>query len=66
MPEAAAAIRQPKTPPKQPFSNASEAAGETQVNGASSASDAVTEVPVNGATASDAGHSEIEEQSVAV
>ncbi|CAD6273397.1 unnamed protein product [Miscanthus lutarioriparius] len=66
MPEAAAAIRQPKTPPKQPFSNASEAAGEMQVNGASSASDAVTEVPVNGATASDAGHSEIEEQSVAV
>ncbi|XP_066335519.1 peroxisomal membrane protein PEX14-like isoform X5 [Miscanthus floridulus] len=66
MPEAAAAIRQPKTPPKQPSSNASEAAGETQVNGASSASDAVTEVPVNGAMASDAGHSEIEEQSVAV
>jgi peroxin-14/E3 ubiquitin-protein ligase SIS3 len=66
MPEAAAAIRQPKTPPKQPFSNASEAASEMQVNGASSASDAVTEVPVNGATAIDAGHSEIEEQSVAV
>lgn len=33
---------------------------------ASSASDAVTEVPVNGATTSDAGHSEIEDQSVAV
>ena len=43
-----------------------EGAGEMQVNGASSASDAVTDVPVNGATASDAGHSEIEEQSVAV
>jgi len=31
-----------------------------------SASDAVTEVPVNGATTSDAGQSEIEEQSVAI
>ncbi|AQK95786.1 Peroxisomal membrane protein PEX14 [Zea mays] len=64
MPEAAAAIRQPKALPKQPSSDASEAAGEMQVNG-SSASDAVTEVPVNGATASDAGRSEIQEQSVA-
>ncbi|XP_008647885.1 peroxin Pex14 isoform X2 [Zea mays] len=67
MPEAAAAIRQPKVPPKQPSSDASRAAGEMQVNGASSASpDAVTEVPVNSATTSDAGHSEIEEQPVAV
>lgn len=67
MPEAAAAIRQPKVPPKQPSSDASRAAGEMQVNGASSASpDAVTEVPVNSATTSDAGHSEIEEPPVAV
>ncbi|KAK8457031.1 hypothetical protein SEVIR_3G118900v4 [Setaria viridis] len=66
MPEAAAAIRQPKTLPKQPSSDASEAAGEMQVNGASSASAVVTEVPVNGAGASDAGRSEIEEQSVTI
>ncbi|XP_039799502.1 peroxisomal membrane protein PEX14-like isoform X6 [Panicum virgatum] len=63
MPEAAAAIRQPKTLPKQPSSNVSETASEMQVNGASSASAVVTEVPVNGAPASDAGRSEIEEQS---
>ncbi|CAL4909926.1 unnamed protein product [Urochloa decumbens] len=66
MPEAVAAIRQPKTLPKQPSSDASEAAGEMQVNGASSASAVVTEVPVNGAAASDAGRSEIEEQSEAI
>ncbi|CAL4902499.1 unnamed protein product [Urochloa decumbens] len=66
MPEAVAAIRQPKTLPKQPSSDASEAAGEMQVNCASSASAVVTEVPVNGAAASDAGRSEIEEQSEAI
>ncbi|CAN6340939.1 unnamed protein product [Urochloa humidicola] len=65
MPEAVAAIRQPKTLPKQPSSDTSEAAGEMQVNGASSASAVVTEMPVNGAAASDAGRSEIEEQSEA-
>ena len=54
MPEAVAAIRQPKT------------ASEMQVNGASSASAVVTEVPINGAAASDAGRSEIEEQSEAI
>jgi peroxin-14/E3 ubiquitin-protein ligase SIS3 len=37
-----------------------------QVNGASSASAVVTEVPVNGVAASDAGRSEIEEQSETV
>ncbi|CAN6327065.1 unnamed protein product [Urochloa humidicola] len=66
MPEAVAAIRQPKTLPKQPSSDTSEAAGEMQVNGASSASAVVAEVPVNGAAASDAGRSEIEEQSEAI
>ncbi|OEL19694.1 Peroxisomal membrane protein PEX14 [Dichanthelium oligosanthes] len=66
MPEAATAIRQPKTPPKQPSSDVPETAGEMQVNGASSASAVVTEVPVNGAAASDAGRSEIEEQSEAI
>ncbi|KAJ1261174.1 hypothetical protein BS78_09G007500 [Paspalum vaginatum] len=66
MPEAAAAIRQPKTLAKQPSSDTSEATGEMQVNGASSTSAVVTEVPVNGAAASDAGRSEIEEQSDAI
>ncbi|KAG2625185.1 hypothetical protein PVAP13_3KG201200 [Panicum virgatum] len=66
MPEAVAAIRQPKTLPKQPSSDVSETASEMQVNGASSASAVVTEVPVNGAAASDAGRSEIEEQSEAI
>ncbi|PAN17684.1 hypothetical protein PAHAL_3G149500 [Panicum hallii] len=66
MPEAVAAIRQPKTLPKQPSSIVSETASEMQVNGASSASAVVTEVPVNGAAASDAGRSEIEEQSEAI
>lgn len=65
MPEAVAAIRQPKTLPKQPSSVASETAGEVQVNGASSASAVVTEVPVNGAAASDTGRNEIEEQTEA-
>uniref|UniRef100_A0A0A9CTW2 Peroxisomal membrane protein PEX14 n=2 Tax=Arundo donax TaxID=35708 RepID=A0A0A9CTW2_ARUDO len=61
MPEAAAAIRQPKTLQKQPSSDGTEAAGEMQVNGASSTSAVVSEVPVNGDTGSDAGRSEIEE-----
>ncbi|CAN6349954.1 unnamed protein product [Urochloa humidicola] len=66
MPEAVAAMRQPKPLLKQPSSNTSEAAGEMQVNGAPSASAVVTEVPVNGTAASDAGRSEIEEHSEAI
>jgi peroxin-14/E3 ubiquitin-protein ligase SIS3 len=66
MPEAAAAIRQPKTLTKQPSSESSEAAGEMQVNGAQSSSSVAAEVPVNGNTVSDAGHGEIEEQVEAI
>ncbi|KAL6624559.1 hypothetical protein ACP70R_031880 [Stipagrostis hirtigluma subsp. patula] len=66
MPEAAAAIRQPKTLSKQPSNASTEGAGEKQVNGAPSTSAVVTEVPVNGSTPSDAVRSEIEEQSEAV
>ncbi|KAL6864920.1 hypothetical protein ACP4OV_016071 [Aristida adscensionis] len=62
MPEAAAAIRQPKTLSKQTSNDAT----EMQLNGASSAAAAVTEVPVNGSSPSDAGRSEIEEQSEAI
>jgi len=66
MPEAAAAIRQPKSLPKEPSSDVSEAAGEMQVNGAQSSSSAAEVVPVNGSTMSDAGRSEMEEQVEAV
>lgn len=64
MPEAVAAIRQPKSLAKQPSSEASqEAAGETHANGASSSSPLPEEALVNG---SDAGRSEIEEQAEAI
>uniref|UniRef100_A0A0A9D1V8 Peroxisomal membrane protein PEX14 n=1 Tax=Arundo donax TaxID=35708 RepID=A0A0A9D1V8_ARUDO len=66
MPEAAAAIRQPKTLQKHPSSDGTEATGEMHVNGAPSASAVVAEVPVNGGTESDAGRSEIEEHSEAI
>ncbi|XP_062230436.1 peroxisomal membrane protein PEX14-like isoform X1 [Phragmites australis] len=66
MPEAAAAIRQPKTLQKQPSSEGAEAAGEMQVNGAPSASAVDADVPVNGGTESDAGRSEIEEHPEAI
>ncbi|KAF0924211.1 hypothetical protein E2562_008508 [Oryza meyeriana var. granulata] len=58
MPEAAAAIRQPKSVAKQPSSEASEADGETHAKGAPGSSS--LEEVVNG---SDGGRSEIEEQS---
>uniref|UniRef100_A0A0E0KXE6 Peroxisomal membrane protein PEX14 n=1 Tax=Oryza punctata TaxID=4537 RepID=A0A0E0KXE6_ORYPU len=64
MPEAVAAIRQPKSLAKQPSSEASEeAADETHANGASSSSPLPEEAVVNG---SDAGRSEIEEQAEAI
>ncbi|XP_051228030.1 peroxisomal membrane protein PEX14 isoform X1 [Lolium perenne] len=66
MPEAAAAIRQPKSLTKQPSSDMSEAAGEMQVNGAQSSSSVAAEVPVNGSAVSDAGRGEIEEQVEAI
>ena len=66
MAEAAAAIRQPKSLPKQPSSDTSELAGEMQVNGAPSSAAAVAEVPINGSASSDAGRSEIEEQPEAI
>ena len=66
MPEAAAAIRQPKSLAKQPSGDASEtSAGEVQqANGTqSSSSVAPTEAPVNGGALSDAGpRGDIEEQ----
>uniref|UniRef100_A0A0D9WBP8 Peroxisomal membrane protein PEX14 n=1 Tax=Leersia perrieri TaxID=77586 RepID=A0A0D9WBP8_9ORYZ len=61
MPEAVAAIRQPKSLAKQPSSEASEAAGETHANGAPSSSS--VEEAVNG---SDAARTEIEEQLEAI
>ncbi|CAM0958939.1 unnamed protein product [Alopecurus aequalis] len=69
MPEAAAAIRQPKSLAKQPSSDASEAAaGELQVNGGaqSSSSVAPAEAPVNGGAVSDAGRGDIEDQVEAI
>jgi peroxin-14/E3 ubiquitin-protein ligase SIS3 len=64
MPEAAAAIRQPKALPKQPSSDSTESTGEVQVNGgAPSSSDVATDVPLNGGTEIVAGRSEIEEHS---
>ncbi|KAM0859158.1 hypothetical protein ACQ4PT_047394 [Festuca glaucescens] len=66
MPEAVAAIRQPKSLTKQPSSDTSEAAGEMQVNGAQSSSSVAAEVPVNGSAVSDAGCGEIEEQVEAI
>jgi peroxin-14 len=67
MPEAAAAIRQPKALPKQPSSDGTESTGEVQVNGgAPSSSDVTADVPLNGGTGSDAGRSEIEEHSEAI
>lgn len=70
MPEAAAAIRQPKSLAKQPSSDASEAAASEvqQANGSaqSSFSVAPAEAPVNGGASSDAGRGDIEEQVEAV
>jgi peroxin-14/E3 ubiquitin-protein ligase SIS3 len=66
MPEAAAAIRQPKALPKQPSSDGTESTGEVQVNGAPSSSVVATDMPVNGGTESDAGRREIEELSEAI
>ena len=66
MPEAVAAIRQPKALPKQPSSDGTEAGSEMQVNGAPSASAVVADAPINGGTGSDAGRSEIEEHSEAL
>uniref|UniRef100_A0ACD5XCQ4 Uncharacterized protein n=1 Tax=Avena sativa TaxID=4498 RepID=A0ACD5XCQ4_AVESA len=68
MPEAAAAIRQPKSLSKEPSSDLSVATGEMQVNGAQSSSSSVAqEVPVNGSAAvGDAGRSEMEEQVEAI
>lgn len=66
MPEAAAAIRQPKSLAKQSSSETSEVGAEVQVNGAPSSSSVATELPANGGAASEAGRSEIEEQAEAI